>query len=64
MYTCTVEPHLDHLDHKHEGERHGGEHQEHGAQGEEVGHNTGALLTRQTELAELSRERDVERKWQ
>ena len=56
---CTLvqNSHLDHLHHKHEGEGHGGEHQQHRAQGEEVGHNAGALLTGQTELAELSRER-------
>ena len=42
---------LDHLHHEHQGERHGGEDEEEAAQGEDVGHDAGALLALDGELA-------------
>ena len=50
----SFDDYLDNFDNEYEGERHGGEHQEDWAQGEEVGHDAGALLTRDVELAELA----------
>ena len=54
-YREIVDIYLDNLDNKDEWEWHGGNDKENRAQCEEVGHNTGAFLTWQTELSNLNK---------
>ena len=44
---------LHHLHHEHQRERHGGENEEEGAEGEDVGHDAGSLLALDGELSHL-----------
>ena len=44
---------LHHLHHEHQRERHGGEDEEEGAEGEDVGHDAGSLLALDGELSHL-----------